>query len=151
MITEIKYDANRLENSNDEELAKLIYDKACELHCETFGQNFEIANPALKEIYGTWVLENEVNNGGFDQFFYNNGIEMAEFAKSGFRRIGADQIAELVDKSLQIYRDQSVEYANKRNPNLNELDDVFYAYEGLEDLRLTYIKANYQEFVVRKK
>jgi hypothetical protein len=41
MITKVKYNTEKLKGSSDEELAGLIYDKACELHFGTFGIKLE--------------------------------------------------------------------------------------------------------------
>ena len=151
MISKLKYDIEKLSNSEDEELVGLIYNKACELHFGTFGQSFEIENSAIKELFATWILDSEVKNGGFDQFFLNNGIEWAEIAKNGLERIEAFEFIALINRAIQVYKNQGVENEIIRNPEFNTLDDEYYdKEEQLGFLQLKYIKSNYGKFVVNE-
>ena len=102
-------------------------------------------------LFATWVLESEVQNGGFDQFFENNGIEWGEIALNGLKRIDAIDFAILAERAIEIYKNQDSEFENKRNPDFDDLDDEFYDLEGLDKLQIQYIRQNYEEFVVKYK
>jgi hypothetical protein len=148
MIQKVKYSLVDLQNSTDEELISLIYDKATELYLGTFGETLEKADSAMSELLATWVLESEVHNGGFDQFFLNNGLEYGYITANGLKRITADNYLALTEKAIEVYKNQSEEYQKKRNPDFNPLDDDFYDLDGLEKLRVNYIRRNYAKFVV---
>tara|TARA_R110002096_G_C14197486_1_gene688564 strand:- start:137 stop:586 length:450 start_codon:yes stop_codon:yes gene_type:complete len=148
MIRKVKYTLIDLQNSTDEELVSLIYDKSAELELGTFGESLEIADPAMAEFLAMWILEGDVHNGGFDQFFLNNGLEHGKSALVGLKRIGADKYALVTEKAIEIFKNQNAEFENERNPDFNELDDEFYDLEGVEKLQIDYIKKNYEKFVV---
>ena len=148
MIRKVKYTLTDLQNSTDEKLVGLIYEKSSELELETFGQSLEIADPAMTEFQAMWILEGEVQNGGYDQFFLNNGLEYGQIALAGLKRIGATEFANLTQKAIEIYKNQDSEFKNKRNPDFNELDDEFYDLDGLEKLQVEYIRKNYEKFIV---
>lgn len=149
MITKIKYTIEDFKNSTDEKLIELIYDKACEFHFGTFGETFDDSKIVIKELFATWVLESEVQNGGFDQFFENNGIEWGDIALNGLKRIDAIDFAILTEKAIEIYKNQDSEFESKRNPDFDDLDDEFYDLEGLDKFQIQYIRKNYEEFTVK--
>lgn len=148
MIRKVKYTLTDLQNSTNEKLVGLIYEKSSELELGTFGQSLEIADPAMAEFQAMWILEGEVKNGGYDQFFLNNGLEYGQIALAGLKRIGATEFANLTQKAIEIYKNQDSEFKNKRNPDFNELDDEFYDLDGLEKLQVEYIRKNYEKFIV---
>lgn len=43
----------------------------------------------IREVVGVWLLDSEVNNGGFDQFYWNSAGEFALEAIEGLETIGA--------------------------------------------------------------
>ncbi|MBJ6368584.1 DMP19 family protein [Snuella sedimenti] len=148
MIQKIKYNLTDLKRATNEKLVTLIYNKSVELELGTFGESLRKADPAMADFLSMWILEGDVNNGGFDQFFNNYGIEKGRIAIRGFRRIGADAFAIVTEKAIDIFINQDSKFENKRNPDFNELDDEFYDLEGLEILQIQYIKNNYERFIV---
>ena len=148
MIRKVKYTLTDLQNSTDENLISLIYEKSAELELGTFGESLEIADPAMAEFQAMWMMEGDVQNGGFDQFFHNHGIEYAQTALTGFNRIGANDFANVTEKAMEVFKNQSSEFENKRNPDFNELDEEFYDLEGLEKQQIEYIRKNYEKFVM---
>lgn len=118
------------------------------------------------DVFATWELEAEVNNGGFDQYFFNTGGEFALEAIEGFKKMGADKMARLVkkalDKSLNEHlvdklankKDGNAEASNnsdKENDKENKqaaanyeaLDELFYAEEELiSPKRIKFIREN---------
>lgn len=148
MIRKIKYTLSDLQNSTDEKLVGLIYEKSAELELGTFGQSLEIADPAMAEFQAMWILEGEVQNGGYDQFFLNNGLEYGLTALAGLKRICANDFANVTEKAIDIFKKQNSEFENKRNPDFNDLDDEFYDLDGLEKLQVDYIRKNYEKFIV---
>jgi hypothetical protein len=109
-------------------------------------------------IYVIWLVESEVNNGGFNQFFYNSSREFAEYMVEAFTTIGAVKFSNLVQQAYETYKrekekiskqqDGSSEGFSKsyeKNP-LNKYDDEFYALykkEDLNQLKIDFIR-NYK-------
>jgi hypothetical protein len=115
-------------------------------------------------IFATWVLEAEVNNGGFNQYFYNfsSSGQYAEEARDGFRLINAIKHSDLTQRAMDIilkdakrlskFKDgtlKSFSESYENNP-LNTLDTEFYTLNKTEDiskLRIKYIRDHISEFV----
>ncbi|WP_010518565.1 DMP19 family protein [Croceivirga radicis] len=148
MIRKVKYGISELKNSNDQELIELVFEKASELYFETFGESLEKADGAMADYFAIWKLDADVKNGGFDQFFLNNGIESGHKALDGFSRIGAIKFMELTQKAIVIFENQNSEFENKRNPDFDILDDEYHDSESWEELQIEYIRGNYDKFVV---
>ena len=118
-------------------------------------------SPGFMTVYATWGLEAEVNNGGFNQYFWNSTGEFAEEALAGFRAIEAPAHATLVSRAIEVERQvhdriqelkargmlEAFSESYKSNP-LNELDDQFYALkEDISTLRIAFIRARPELFV----
>jgi len=91
---------------------------------------------------GVWLLEAEVNNGGFDQYYFNSSGELAIQTVAALRTIGADRTARLLAAANSEFPN-SLPPADRtlRQEKLDEIRDVvrFYAleeefYQGHEDL-----------------
>jgi hypothetical protein len=112
-------------------------------------------------VFSTWWIEAEVNNGGFNQFYFNSSGQFAEMAKIGFKTIGAEKFSDLTKRANKIYIEnkerleefddgtmESFSESYKDNP-LNDLDTEFYELyesEKIGDLRIKYIRDNINEF-----
>jgi len=108
-------------------------------------------------IFATWGLEAEVNNGGFNQYFYNfsSSGQYAEEARDGFALIGANKHANLTQRAIDSYmknikyfekfKDGTLESFSKSYDNnpLDKFDKEFYALDSVEHLsklRIDYIR-----------
>jgi hypothetical protein len=54
-------------------------------------------------LYTIWWLEADVNNGGFDQYYFNAGGDHACLAPGMLRAIGADHMAAIVESANAIF------------------------------------------------
>ena len=76
------------------------YDAAVEYHRQTFPHDGRLSSlPAewQRELVALMLVNREVNNGGYLQFFANHGRETYEYASRAFRAIGARRMAEIID------------------------------------------------------
>ena len=112
-------------------------------------------------VFSTWWIEAEVNNGGFNQFYFNSSGQFSKIAKIGFKTIGAEKFSDLTKRANKIYIEnkerleefddgtmESFSESYKDNP-LNDLDTEFYELyesEKIGDLRIKYIRENISEF-----
>ena len=48
-------------------------------------------------------LEQEINNGGFEQYFHNLSGNIAAATPSALRAMGASQVASIVEKALELF------------------------------------------------
>jgi hypothetical protein len=113
-------------------------------------------------IFITGIIEGEVNNGGFNQFYFNSSGQFADMGEEAFRTIGANKFADLVKQAnstyneikdkLDKYDDGTIESFSKSYSNnpLNDLDERFYKLyneEPLTEIKIKYIRDNVKQFV----
>ena len=115
-------------------------------------------------IFATIGLENEVNNGGYNQYFYNfsSSGQYGELAREGFSLIGAKDFSKITQsaidtllknaKHLSKFKDGTLESFSKSYENnpLNKFDDIFFELEkniNLSELRIKYILDHKSEFI----
>ena len=74
--------------------------------------------PELSEVDQTvilvWSLQGEVDNGGFDQFYYNSSGDFAVETVSALERIGAKQTAALLSEGNRLFPTQPVPSDRKK-------------------------------------
>lgn len=148
----------------DDELEQAVFDNIYENIKNDFDNEFENLNKlsnGQQAFWSTWVLEGEVNNGGFNQFYFNSSGQFFKMAEIGFKTIGAEKYAELNTRANKIYAEnkerleefddgtmESFSESYKDNP-LNKLDDEFYDLgdkESVSELRIKYIREHKTEF-----
>ena len=67
------------------------------------GNAFEQLPPGIRAVYSTWVVDAEVNNGGFNQFFYNRDVSLAGEALAGYELLGAEDYADVMRAAIATY------------------------------------------------
>lgn len=159
--------ADIISKIKDEELEQAIFDNIS-INMEGDSTEEKEIVQALTQgqraIYVTWIVEGEVNNGGFNQFYFNSSGQLADISEEAFKTIGANKFADLVRQANMIYyeikdnlekfNDGTAESFSKsydENP-LNDLDDKFYKLyeeEPLSQIKIKYIRDNVKEFVTK--
>jgi len=102
-----------------------------------------------------WELESQVNNGGFDQFFYNSAGDVVAHAAGFLEEIGAAQMARIVRSAASVFgpagpaldreqrRVQLDDLDDDQADALESLDAEFYGYpENLTELLYRYVQQN---------
>jgi hypothetical protein len=88
-------------------------------------------------------LREEVNNGGFDQYFFNSAGDHALEALAAARAGGADAVADLLDAAMRVlvggyrrdrFQRQDALLAVTAGGAFDELDAAYYAVEETADL-----------------
>jgi Domain of unknown function (DUF4375) len=106
---------------------------------------------ALQAWYVAFVLDNEVLNGGFNQFFFNPSRALAPAAPAALAQIGAPAIGELVSRALVRFDSRASTWKaarvtgtleafaeTSRDESFTELDDVYFERE--EQTRLARLR-----------
>lgn len=120
-----------------------------------FGKvEFARLTEAEKVFFCVWELEGEINNGGFDQFFFNSGGNYAVEAVDAFEKIGASKTAGIVRRANSVFKngrppkdwtarqDELLALPESATETLRRLDNEFYKYD--EDLSILLY-----EFVIK--
>ncbi|HWB92537.1 MAG TPA: DUF4375 domain-containing protein [Puia sp.] len=152
MIVKAKVNAETIKDLTDEQLDSLVYEKASQLDCGTFGEHFthSAGHVLLCEIFATAVLDGEVHNGGFDQFFYQNA-RLLPFAMEGLKKIGAHAHAGLLARAMPVYEAHQQNFTSEdddyeRSPELDELDSEYYALPDSYSMRIRFVRDNIEKF-----
>ena len=152
----------------EEDVEEELFDEDCELDTvveDTFaaicelcddGEHMDVLNSHQRIIYITQTLEQEVNNGGFSQFFYNSSGDFANELTDAFTAIGALKTVAICEQALSPFKGPVPTDRTKRQAMLDRMradklwtkcDDAFYEYEeDLEDLNRSYILAHPESF-----
>jgi hypothetical protein len=114
----------------------------------------------IRALYSTWWVEAEVNNGGFNQYFWNSSGRLADDAAAGFKLFGTAKLAKLMERAIAIHHADESRMASfknrgtieafsesyKSNP-LKELDGEFYTLaKNLSSIRIRFIRAHPELF-----
>lgn len=67
---------------------------------------FERLPAGIRAIYATWVVDAEVNNGGFNQFFYNRDASLAGDALAAYELLGAEDYAAVMRAAIATWEDE---------------------------------------------
>ncbi len=121
---------------------------------------FDEMPEAQKVVHCIGMLEMEVNNGGFEQFFYNSSGDTTPEALAALKAIGAKKCLELVQQAIDLFpkgeppRNQEDRQARqeklpeKINVAWDKLDQKFFEYpDDLASLLREYVLAHKDQFV----
>ncbi len=105
-------------------------------------------------IYYIYLLEMEVNNGGFDQFYLNkfvnnDGAYMLDKISEAFQQIGATKFADLIRRADLVYKENKESFRDKEGL-FDKLDQEFYntyKQENLFRLQTKFIRDNIGAFI----
>jgi hypothetical protein len=122
---------------------------------------FEALTEPEKVVFCLDKLEQEVNNGGFEQYFRNSSGDHAVVTPAALRTLGASQVAAIVEKALELFpnrqpsrvRDereaQMESWGAEQRKVLEPLDQAFLAYpEPLAQLERAYVREHQELFLV---
>jgi len=147
----------------DAKLEQAIVDFVIHKIGEDFDHEYELvtALPApIQDVYTTWVLENEVENGGFNQYFWNSSGQFAEEVSAGLDRMEAHAHADIVRNAMNTILAAGEAWGKFRRTGtleafsgsydestLAELDRAFEEAGPLSPLRIRYIRRRPSAFV----
>lgn len=115
------------------------FDRACRRHS---GSNFDQLDEADKILVTIWGLEGEVNNGGFDQYYFNSSGDLAFYAPVALRRIGAHQMAQITDDANKLFGPNGP----ARNPDDRDAQLLTIAPNGSEPHRWDELTRAFQSY-----
>ena len=128
------------------------FDRACSALDES---NFENLSERDRILVTIWGLEADVNNGGFDQFYFNSSGNQAFFAPAALEKIGATLVSAIVREANSYFgpsgppsdrdaRSSKLEELTKGQEDLfDDLDRRFYEYpDDISALLVAYLEAN---------
>ena len=154
-----------IDTTSDENLLQVVFDNLSEKQPTDYEKEYETVmswNKPRQAIYMIWALEAEVNNGGYNQFYFNSSGQFYKHLPDALTLVGANKFANLTKRANETFekenpkitqhQDGTLEGFSKSyddNP-LNKFDDEFYDLyktENLQQIQIEYIKTHKTEFI----
>jgi len=154
-----------IDTTSDDDLLQVVFDNIVEKFPSDYKKEYQAVLGLTKPqqaIYIIWSLEAEVNNGGFNQFYFNSSGQYSDLIPDALKMVGALKFADLTTRANDIFKkenkkitkhqDGTLEGFSKSyedNP-LNKFDDEFYDLEkseNLQKLQVDFIRKNKAQFV----
>ena len=154
-----------IDTISDENLLQVVFDNLSAMQPSNYQKEYETVlswNRSRQAIYMIWWLEAEVNNGGYNQFFFNSSGQFYKHLPNVLKLVGANKFADLTQRAndtfekqnpkITQHQDGTIEGFSKSyddNP-LNKFDDEFYDLyktENLQQLQVTFIRKHKTEFI----
>ena len=134
---------NNIWEKDDLSLFEYIFEKLSDK--SDFGSDLSKLNDKEKVFMSMALLEQEVNNGGFDQYFLNLEGKYNDILVSSAEAIKAYDIAKICQKALAVYAEHSKQ--DGIIEELSEYDDAFYeSKDAISELCVQYAKKNKKYF-----
>ncbi|EOR94147.1 hypothetical protein ADIARSV_2681 [Arcticibacter svalbardensis MN12-7] len=154
-----------IDTTSDDKLLQLIFDNLSEIQSTDPAKEYETVmgwNKSRQAIYMIWGLEGQVNNGGYNQFYFNSTGQFYKHLPNALKLVGANKFADLTKRANGIFekenskitqhQDGTMEGFSKSyddNP-LNKFDDEFYVLyknEDLQKIQVNFIRKHKIEFI----
>ena len=94
--------------------------------------------PGVQAIYTTWLVDVEVNSGGFNQFFFNPSGELAGDALAGYELLGAEEHAAVMRAAIATYESERERMTEFYDAGTVEALNASYAHTELNDVDQRY-------------
>lgn len=148
----------------DKDLLQVIFDNLSQE--DTTGKNQYRTvmswNNSKSAIYMIWMLEAEVNNGGYNQFYYNLSGRFYKHLPGALKLVGANKFADLTQRANNVFEKENAKITQHQdgtlegfsksyedNP-LDKFDNEFYALyktENLQQVQVDYIRMHKIDFI----
>ena len=124
-----------------------------------YGEKIEKLNSSQRTFLFVENLEREINNGGFNQFYFNSSGDFSQETINALMEIGAKKTAQIVTKANSEFQNGNVpKEQNKRQDELeiieakaknnwDKCDSEFYEYQDdLTELLIAFVIKNKTDF-----
>jgi hypothetical protein len=122
-------------------------------------EDFEAQSVPQKVFSAIWVLEAEVYNGGFTQYFQNSSSETAGFIVEALGKVGASATADISQRAISVAFPDGLpmdpeaissavsNFSQDVQQALELLDDEFFRHPNdLTQLLFAFVSAHPEEF-----
>lgn len=89
-----------IDTTSDDNLLQVVFDNLSEKQPTDYEREYETVmswNKSRQAIYMIWALEAEVNNGGYNQFYFNSSGQFYKHLPDALKLVGAPKFADLTN------------------------------------------------------
>lgn len=101
-----------------------------------------------KALYYWWYVDAQVTNGGFTQFYFNDYGKYVPTVIKGLKYIGDDKMAELVNRSYEIYLKENKKIKDARDGSWESFSNLYKEITDFDELDDEYYNLNDQTMKV---
>lgn len=101
-----------------------------------------------KALYYWWYVDAQVTNGGFIQFYYNGYGKYVPTIIKGLNHIGDNKMAELVNRSYELYLLENKKIKDARQGDLQSFSNLYKEIKDFDKLDDEYYELNDQTMKV---
>ncbi len=125
----------------------------------SYGDDMDKLTEEQKLFYYNQCLEREINNGGFNQYFFNSSGDFAHLTVQSLLTIGANKTADILQNAINQFPDKTAPQDRTERQNIleqieetadpiwEELDQKFFAYEDdLNTLNIEFVRKYKDKF-----
>lgn len=149
----------KLKVDNKKEIYELIIDELWD-KCED-GRYIDRLNEVEKPLIISQIIQDSINGGGINSFFYNNANSLTSEGLAAFQKIGLTKVDDIFQKAIEIYPAKTIpddlEECRKILEDLpedNEVDEEWYKLsdefyqlsEYILNQNLLYVTENIEQF-----
>ncbi len=149
----------KLKIDNKKEIYELIIDELWD-KCED-GRYIDRLNEVEKPLIISQIIQDNINGGGINSFFYNNANSLTSEGLAAFQKIGLTKVDDIFQKAIEIYPAKTIpddlEECRKILEDLpedNEVDEEWYKLsdefyqlgEYILNQNLLYVTENIEQF-----
>lgn len=91
-----------------------------------------------RAIYTTWLVDVEVKNGGFNQFFFNPYGQLAGTALAGYELLGAEEYAAVMRAAIATFESEHETMAPYYSADTLEAFSESYKHTALDEVDQRY-------------
>ena len=155
---ENKFDLDKVLRMDDQTAVVIALDTRVN-ELSNYGEDLTNLTEPQKNLLFVENAEREINNGGFNQFYWNSSGDFAHETHTALQTIGANQMADIVTKANSVWPDQTVpkdrtrrqeiqeEIEAQANLTWDECDQEFYKYpDDIAGLLVKYVTKYRTEF-----
>jgi hypothetical protein len=154
-----------IDSASYDDLLQIVFDNLSQKQSADYENEFETVmgwNKSKQAVYIIWTLETEVNNGGYNQFYFNSSGQFYKYLPDALKLVGANKFSDLMKRAnntfekenpkITQHQDGTLEGFSKSyedNP-LNSFDDEFfnlYKIENLQQIQVDFIRNHKAEFI----
>lgn len=95
-----------------------------------------------KALYYWWYVDAQVTNGGFTQFYYNGYGKYVPTIIKGLKYVGDDKMAELVNRSYELYLKENKRIKDARKGGLEAFSNLYKEIKDFDELDDEYYNLN---------
>lgn len=156
-----------IDSTSDEKLVQVVFDNLTRKLPTSYTEEEEYEtilgwNKSRQAIYMIWILESEVNNGGYNQFYSNSGGQYAKHLPDALKLVGADRLADLTQRANDVFEKENKKSSENQDSTVTEIsksypdylfkrfDNDFYEIaqvDSLNQIQVDFIRSHKDKFI----